>query len=386
MPKYIILCFDGTGNHPRDAKQERSWFGTGEIKDNGITNVLKLHTLLGGNISNEPSNLTRLKNKQHSFYYSGVGTHGNRLQRIFNSGFAPSSLDIQAIMYRAKNDLRAAYEPGDEIVITGFSRGAAIARKFASRLGEFLPNITGNDGKPPIALLAVFDTVASIGVPNLEDDDKPKSDVVFENCTVSPHVRKAVHFVSIDDRRIAFHPTLMNHEDRVTEIWFPGAHSDVGGGFWRDGLSDVTLQAMIVQIKQHTDLDVKDPMEADFKNLKRPNTRSTSKTSTSNRNMKAKCTSRTAGDPSPFSRSPHGTCASMSYDEPSDKHVVKIHKSVFQRIKKVIEYRPKTLKGVKHHIVNDKGDIMTLNDKDNIVKLKGKKIAGAEINGLYRYI
>ena len=49
----IIICFDGTSNHPRDAKQERSWFGAGEIEDNGITNILKLHALFGGNLKNE---------------------------------------------------------------------------------------------------------------------------------------------------------------------------------------------------------------------------------------------------------------------------------------------------------------------------------------------
>lgn len=47
--KNIIICFDGTNNHPRDAKQEREWFGLGDIEDNGITNILKLHVLFGGN-------------------------------------------------------------------------------------------------------------------------------------------------------------------------------------------------------------------------------------------------------------------------------------------------------------------------------------------------
>ena len=30
----------------------------------------------------------------------------------------------------------------------------------------------------------------------------------------------------------------------MTEIWFPGVHGDIGGGYWHDGLSDATLAFM----------------------------------------------------------------------------------------------------------------------------------------------
>ena len=37
----------------------------------------------------------------------------------------------------------------------------------------------------------------------------------------------------------------MNAEDRVHELWFAGAHSDVGGGYYFDGLADTTLRYML---------------------------------------------------------------------------------------------------------------------------------------------
>ena len=67
--------------------------------------------------------------------------------------------------------------------------------------------------------------------------------MVFEyGHTLPSNVLRALHLVSLDDKRKAFQPTLMNQDERVTEIWCPGAHSDVGGGYNFDGLSDNALR------------------------------------------------------------------------------------------------------------------------------------------------
>jgi hypothetical protein len=96
----------------------------------------------------------------------------------------------------------------------------------------------------------VFDTVAATrGSLDLNPDTYPASGIVFENGTIGKNIEKAVHLVSIDEKRLAFQPTLFNKDDRVTEVWFSGVHSDVGGGYWYDGLSDITLKFMIDSIK-----------------------------------------------------------------------------------------------------------------------------------------
>ena len=38
--------------------------------------------------------------------------------------------------------------------------------------------------------------------------------------------------------------------DRITEIWFSGVHSDIGGGYWHDGLADASLTFMIDECKE----------------------------------------------------------------------------------------------------------------------------------------
>ena len=104
-----------------------------------------------------------------------------------------------------------------------------------------------------MAFLGVFDTVAAMNGIHRKGE-KISSDVVFENGTLNDRVNKAVHIVALDEDRVPFTPTLINrdsaHPDRILEAWFPGVHSDIGGGYWYDGLSDLTLQFMIEQCRQ----------------------------------------------------------------------------------------------------------------------------------------
>lgn len=262
--KNIILCFDGTNNEPADALPKKKWFGLGKFKDSSISNVLKLHLLLGGTLKN-----THHFNNQLCFYYSGVGTYGSRFQKLRNSFRAPPQEDVGDIIKAGIRDLYNHYQAGDRVCIFGFSRGAAIARRFATVLDEATPAL-GWDKKPEIHFMGVFDTVAALKKPNLFDEKiKPASDVVFENGSVSSLVQKALHLLSIDERRIAFLPTLMNQDTRVTEVWFSGVHSDIGGGYKHDGLSDVSLQFMLDFIEQQLefDLQVLQADEVDYENL-----------------------------------------------------------------------------------------------------------------------
>jgi hypothetical protein len=253
MPKNVVLCFDGTSNEPADAVQEHSH--AGGIEDQNITNVLKLHLLLGGDLAGG----SRFPD-QRCFYHPGVGTYGSKVRRIFNAAFAPDHLDVGRIIRAGLADLQEAYEPGDRVFVFGFSRGAAIARRFVAVLPKHL-----GDAAPRVRFVGVFDTVASIGKPNLDDDEKPVSDVVFENGTISSMIDEALHLVSLDDARKAFLPTLMNADDRVTEIWMPGVHSDVGGGYREDGLSDLALQVLLDEFRRRDlGLRVLSPADVDF--------------------------------------------------------------------------------------------------------------------------
>ena len=101
--------------------------------------------------------------------------------------------------------------------------------------------------------LGVFDTVAAMGGMHRKGE-RISSHVVFENGTLNERIERAVHIVSLDESRVSFEPTLINKDDknpnRILEVWFPGVHSDIGGGYWFDGLSDVALTFMIAECKK----------------------------------------------------------------------------------------------------------------------------------------
>jgi hypothetical protein len=73
-------------------------------------------------------------------------------------------------------------------------------------------------------------------------------DYTFHSTELGPAVKTARHAIALDEMRGTFQPTLWtnvaSHPD-VKQVWFAGAHSDVGGGYPETGLSHCTLKWMI---------------------------------------------------------------------------------------------------------------------------------------------
>ena len=82
----------------------------------------------------------------------------------------------------------------------------------------------------------------------------------FEDRTLSKKVVKACHAVSIDDERHTFHPLLWDetrecNPERIEQVWFPGVHGDVGGGYPRNDLALVSLDWMISKVEASDGVD-----------------------------------------------------------------------------------------------------------------------------------
>ncbi|MBU0791848.1 MAG: DUF2235 domain-containing protein [Gammaproteobacteria bacterium] len=162
----LFFHFDGTDNSPNDAYSP-------EYRISSITNVLKSHVLLGGRVKNH-IDITSTHLPHRSFYYAGIGTYGNWLEQKVNAAFAIESGHVANILNRATTDFKNHYNQSTkQIVLIGFSRGAALARRFAALITPFIDR--------PIIIEAVIDTLASIGLPNLDNTQRPQSEVVFEH-------------------------------------------------------------------------------------------------------------------------------------------------------------------------------------------------------------
>jgi uncharacterized protein (DUF2235 family) len=93
-----------------------------------------------------------------------------------------------------------------------------------------------------VQAVAVWDTVGSLGIPNLTWLQKmglPHStkEFKFYDTKLSNTVRHAFQALALDEKRGPFSPAVWEKadEDEVTtdlrQVWFPGCHSNCGGGY-----------------------------------------------------------------------------------------------------------------------------------------------------------
>lgn len=121
-------------------------------------------------------------------------------------------------------------------------------------------------------VVGVFDTVGSLGIPVLTDIAGFIRHV-FHDQKLNPNVKCGLQAVSIDENRKMFKPVLWEDDApdakrHLEQVWFPGVHSDVGGGYKDDrGLADVTLAWMCARLKTLCNLDLGLPTSFDQSQL-----------------------------------------------------------------------------------------------------------------------
>lgn len=242
----------------------------------------------GGATAQFPTNVIRLARsvkdqtadgkEQIVFYQSGVGSEAD-----FSGDPVTGTTGLQALGTAVASKIRDAYafiaqnfQDGDEICFFGFSRGAYTARKLSGlidciglltrhNLGLFFtiwrqlmdgetPTIPSDTRKPRIKCVGVWDTVgsvyATIDALRIKDTSLPAT------------VDIALHALSLQENRKEFLPTLwsipeggLSTKQILKQVWFPGAHSDVGGGYKRRELQDIALFWMAGEIKSFVALD-----------------------------------------------------------------------------------------------------------------------------------
>jgi hypothetical protein len=118
-----------------------------------------------------------------------------------------------------------------------------------------------DNGKPNqrIAMIGVWDTVGALGIPGLDARFRLPGglDWQFHDVKLSSFVSNAFHALAIHEHRKEFMPTLWEQSangakrgQRLEQVWFTGAHSDVGGGYPETGLSNIPLLWMIDRARE----------------------------------------------------------------------------------------------------------------------------------------
>jgi hypothetical protein len=100
----------------------------------------------------------------------------------------------------------------------------------------------------------VWDTVDAVGAPFHIADLINATVYAFKFPDRKLHrlVKRACHALALDDERHSFHPLVWDETEepdatprRIEQVWFAGAHSNVGGGYPKQGVSLVALEWMI---------------------------------------------------------------------------------------------------------------------------------------------
>lgn len=300
MAKMIVFCADGTWNNPYEDE-------TSEHPADP-TNVYKLFLCLAGSFASdsllnadeqEKALAENGRTQQLAKYLHGVGDSRNLLNKLLGGAFGAG---VISRIVRGYTFLSRHYEPGDDLVIVGFSRGAYTARALAgfiasqglltsrltddkerayrcgaqawyryrqtaivkpsglahlAEIASDLPAFVSSSSLEErdliavdrLASVAVWDTVGAMGFPDYAGKGNRIDAFKFADTQLSGKVGHGFHAVSLDERRNDFKPTLWDPSDRVVQQLFPGAHADVGGGYpaahGECGLSDGALQWMI---------------------------------------------------------------------------------------------------------------------------------------------
>lgn len=147
-------------------------------------------------------------------------------------------------------------QPGPE------GRALRTAKGDAFIAGKGYPEHRERRARAPY-LIGVWDTVRALGYPSPWGDiELPGAAHLFHDHDLSPWVRYAFHALAIDEARLQFYPTVWNEPTLAEQgdglgkgqvfhqVWFPGVHSDIGGGYRETGLSDVTLRWMLERVRE----------------------------------------------------------------------------------------------------------------------------------------
>lgn len=253
MSKRLVVCCDGT------------W----AIADQqSPTNVTKVALAIA------PADASG--QQQRSYYHPGVGTR--RFERfvggVFGYGLSRNVRDAYRFLVRN-------FEPGDEIFLFGFSRGAYTARSVAGLIRNagilrrenedrldraYALYRSRSDATHPrsvaatlfrrsyshetrIRFIGVWDTVGALGIPV---SGIPLVNLInrrfqFHDTNLSTSVDAAFQALAIDEKRGPYRPAIWAPQldappyQRVEQVWFAGAHGNIGGGDRDHRLSDLAL-------------------------------------------------------------------------------------------------------------------------------------------------
>ncbi|GAA5903520.1 T6SS phospholipase effector Tle1-like catalytic domain-containing protein [Sporobolomyces salmoneus] len=291
----LIVCCDGT------------WQSAVFQQDpERLTNISRLCTAISRQDTRTSPPIEQIK-----LYIPGPGTGEEMIMGVVSGAFGAGLLEKvrEAYYWICSN-----YETGDEIHLYGFSRGAYLARLLSSLICHVglldptttlplfpkiytllcgkrdleskwgrrqhdelytllesdaikhrrLEQIQARKGGFLVQVLGLFETVPLFHFHTLS----PEHDLLpihnpfsLSDSDLEPEIAKAFQALAISEDRPSYVPVILRHEGKVEgqellQCWFPGSHSDVGGGTVDHEIANLSLDWLISHVQSDLSLNL----------------------------------------------------------------------------------------------------------------------------------
>jgi uncharacterized protein (DUF2235 family) len=300
----IVLLSDGTGNSAAKVWRTNVWrvyeyldlTGSEQVAkyDDGVgSSAFKPLALLGGALGwGLKRNVIDLyKFVCRNYRLASADDPSQPGSKIYAFGFSRGAFTVRILVglilqqglvpYHSESDLHArakdAYRAFRAEKFHSVLRVELVFRKIRDALVFIRSRLTGrkpydkkdNIGVPSIEFIGVWETVAAYGLP-IEEMTRGVSQWIWPlelpTRTLDRRVRRACQALALDDERTTFHPVLWNEEgeprpvpdeqgkcwlkdERISQVWFIGVHSNVGGGYPDDALAYIPLYWMMEEAR-----------------------------------------------------------------------------------------------------------------------------------------
>jgi uncharacterized protein (DUF2235 family) len=290
MSRNIVLLSDGTGNAAAKVWRTNVWrtFEALDLSENdqvafyddGVgTSSFKPIAVLGGAFG------FGLKRNVIDIYKFACRNYRDEDDRIFGFGFSRGAFTIRVVIGLILNQGLVTAQDEAELDKKAHAAYRQYRREryhtvwhiediFRWFRDLFLPKDYNKANNRPISrirFIGVWDTVAAYGMP-LDEMTRGISRYIWplelpSHALDRDRVMRACQALALDEERTTFHPELWNEQiddpekfdpdqerfikdEQISQVWFAGVHSNVGGGYPDDTLAYISFVWMITEAQR----------------------------------------------------------------------------------------------------------------------------------------
>lgn len=242
----VIHYIPGIGTSRDGAVETSAWFKAARLKPESKSWLArKTRRYLGGTVGFGMA--SKIKEA-----YAFLVHHYNRNDQVFLFGFSRGAFAVRSLAGFIDEVGLLLRDHIDEVPLA-YMLYESKKGKHRRDLANKLQRLTGfsrpdreNNMVLPVHMIGVWDTVGALGI-HSRQRSMPIFNTGYHNTRLPTNISNARHALALHELREKFEPLLWDQHasgQSLRQVWFAGAHADVGGGYPETALSDIALAWM----------------------------------------------------------------------------------------------------------------------------------------------